>query len=198
MKNAIKSRLALFLAAAGLFPLLTQAGGNSTSSHEETVAFGSQLLHINDSCLSVEGTLASGEFFSGLQRKAKDGRIEYSKHGEKVDEYPDSLATSIRISGDPCAAAAPTWPSPFNGKSYAVRFEVEWKDGMSLRPATLAAGAAQCEGYASVPVPHRNYTIPAISCHIAIDGKGVPLSNHLIVSVYGADGQRLTRISAAP
>ena len=155
-----------------------QAGGRSNLSYDAAVNFGSQLLRLNDGCLSVDGTLASGNFFADLERRASGGQIAYKKHGQTVTEYPESLATSIRITGDPCAAATPVWPSIFSGNSFAVRFEVEWKDGMKLRPATLSGEPAQCVGYSSIPIPHKEYTIPSLTCRITVDSKGVSLSNH--------------------
>jgi hypothetical protein len=193
-----RNQLLLLTLAFALICAGAQAGGRSSPSYESTVSFGSQLLHLSRGCLSVDGTVASGNFFTGLERNANGGQIEYKKQGQFVTEYPDSLATSIHIAGNACSAAAPIWPSIFSGNSFAVRFEVEWKDGMKLRPATLSGEPAQCAGYSSVPIPRENYTIPSLTCRITVDSKGVPLSNHLIVSVFAADGQRLTRISAAP
>ncbi len=192
------SRLLLLGTVMGIVSAGAQAGGRSNPGYDAAVNFGSQLLHLNEGCLSVDGTVAAGSFFADLERRSNDGQIEYKKHGQSVTEYPESLATSIRIMGDPCAAAMPLWPSIFSGNSFAVRFEVEWKDGMKLRPATLSGEPAQCVGYSSTPIPHKDYAIPALTCRITVDSKGVPLSNHLIVSVFTTNGQRLTRISAAP
>jgi hypothetical protein len=183
----------------GTFPIAAHAGGKSNATYEGEIAFGSQLLYLDDGCLSVNGTVTSGTFFDNLERANVSGRFEYKKRGKIVTEYPESLTTSIRLVGDKCAAELSNAPSAvFNGDSFSVKLRVEWKEGMELRPATLSPVVAHCVGATSVAIPHQDFTIPSVTCQLTVDSKGVPLADHLIVSVFGADGARLTRLSAAP
>jgi len=100
---------------------------------------------------------------------------------------------------DPCAAESPKARSSiFRGDSYALKFAVEWKEGMQLRPALLSPVASQCIGYSRISSPDGDLRIPAVTCQMTVASKGVPLANHLIVSIFTADGKRLTRLSAAP
>jgi hypothetical protein len=183
----------------GAFPMGAHAGGKSNPTYDGAVAFGSQLLYLDDGCLSVDGTVTSGTFFDNLKRMDLGGRFQYKKQGRIVTEYPASLTTSIRLVGDKCAAELSNAPSAvFSGNSFTVKFSVEWKDGMELRPATLSPVVAHCVGSTSVAIPHQDFDIPSVTCQLTVDSKGVPLADHLIVSVFGADGSRLTRLSAAP
>ena len=182
----------------GLVPLGARAGGGSSPRYDGVIAFGSQLLHMDDGCLALNGTITSGSFFEDLKRTENGNRFEFTKGGLVVTDYPESLTTSIRIVGQ-CAATLSNPPSIiFHGDSYVVKFEVEWKDGMELRAAELSPDAAHCTGYSSIPIPKQNYTIPSITCQLTVESKGVPLADHLIVSVLTADGKRLTRLSARP
>src|ERR1700677_3510669 len=182
-----------------ILPVTAHAGAKNSSIYEGGVSFGSQLLRLDDGCVSVNGTVKSGTFFEGLKRTNLGGRFEYTKQGKVVTEYPESLTTSIRIVGDKCAVELSNSPSAvFKGDSFSVKLAVEWKDGLQLRPASLSSVTARCVWSTSIPIPAQDYTIPSVTCQLTVNGKGVPLADHLIVSVFGADGTRLTRLSAAP
>ena len=183
----------------GMFPMGANAGGKNSPTYDGAVDFGAQLLHMDDGCLSLDGKVSSGSFFDDLKRTEVGSRFEYRKRGRVVTEYPESLTTSIRIEGGQCAAAVSNSPSSiFRGDSFALKFEVEWKDGMQLRPAVLSPVVAHCTGYSSILIPRQDFTIPSISCQLTVESKGVPLADHLIVSIFAADGTRLTRLSARP
>ena len=171
----------------------------SSPTYDGAVGFGAQLLHLDGGCLSVEGSITSGNFFDDLKRADVHGQLEYSKRGKEVSEYPRSVTTSVRIVGDSCSGTMSSSPSSiFRGNSYSVRFVVEWKNGMQLRPAALAPIPARCVGYSSATVPGGEATIPSITCQMTVNSEGIPLADHLIVSIFTADGRPITRISAAP
>jgi hypothetical protein len=182
----------------GLLPICASARGKG-ATYDGTVDFGAQVLHLDDGCLSVEGTVASGSFFRNLKRNDAGAEPEYKKDGRVVTQYPASLTTSIRIMGQPCAAALPnSISSIFNGDSYTLSFEVAWKNGMELRPASLSPAIARCTGYRVMTDPNKDSTSPAIACEMTVDSRGISLDKHLIVSVFSSGGARLTRLSAAP
>jgi hypothetical protein len=202
-RNSISRRgagkgLALLLILAGFWCGSARAGGG-TARYDGEVNFGAQMLRMDDGCALLGGTVSAGSFFDDLKRIDVAGRLEYKKRGKFVTDYPDTVTTSIRIVGNQCAAALSNSPaSIFEGDSYALRFQLQWKDGMELRPAALGAAPVRCVGYSSVVLPAREITIPTIACEMTVQSKGVPLVDHLIVSVLTVDGNRLTRLSAAP
>jgi hypothetical protein len=175
------------------------AGGKNSSSEQGKVDFGAQELQFADGCVFVDGKLSSGNFFDDFKRRDTRGRFEFKRSGQTVTEYPDSVTTSIRLVGDQCAAALSNSPaSIFNGDSFALKFQLEWKHDMQLRPAALTSTVEHCDGYKSIVLPRRDATVPTIVCEMTVDSRGVPLLDHLIVSVFTSDGTRLTRLSAAP
>jgi prepilin-type processing-associated H-X9-DG protein len=183
----------------GAFPVGVAGRGRDTPTYDGQVDFGAQLLHSNEGCLFVDGHVTSGDFFEDLRRVNLGGRFEYLKRGRVVTEYPDSLTTSVRVVGNQCSPVVAHAPSAiFHGNSYALKFEVSWKDGMNLRPAALSPVAATCNGFNSVTIPDKGFTVPSVTCQLTVEGKGVPLGDHLIVSVFTPDGEQLTRLSAAP
>jgi hypothetical protein len=195
-----RSRRWVFLVlVAGLFPIAASARGKSSPTYDGMVNFGAQLLHLDDGCLALDGKITSGNFFDDLTRVEIGRRFEFRRHGRAVTEYPDSLTTSIRITGGQCAPALSGSPSSIlGGDTYALKFEVEWKDGMQLRPAALIPVAAHCTGYSSIPTPIQDFKVSSLLCQLTVESKGIPLGEHLIVSVFAPDGKRLTRLSARP
>ena len=188
----------LLTVVLAIFASSASAGGG-TARLEGAVNFGAQMLRLDDGCALLDGKVSSGDFFDDLKRIDVAGRLEYKKRGKWVTQYPETITTSIRIVGNQCAASlSNSPPSIFYGDSYALKFQVEWKDGMRLRPAALGPSPAHCVGYSSVVMPGRDLTIPSITCQMTVESKGVPLLDHLIVSVFTANGSRLTRLSAAP
>lgn len=188
----------LVVLVIALFPSFANAHGKR-ATYYGSLDFGSQLLHLDDGCLSVDGTVTSGTFFKELKRNDLGIQSEYRKDGQVVKEYPDSVSTSIRIVGEQCSALSPnSISSIFNGDSYTLTFEVAWKDGMQLRPASVQPAAARCVGYRVMTNPNKESAVPAITCEMIVNSRGVSLDNHLIVSVFSASGTRITRLSAAP
>lgn len=191
-------RAILLVVLMGTFPIPGSARSKNDTTYDGAVDFAPQLLHLDDGCVSLNGSVQSGSFFDNLQRVDVGRGLKYRKGGKVVTEYPEALTTSIHIAGNRCAPALSNSPSSiFRGGSYSLRFQVEWKDGMQLRPAALSPVAAHCVGYSSIALPSGE-AIPSITCQLTVESKGVPLDDHLIVSIFSADGTRLTRLSARP
>ncbi len=191
-------RAILLILVIGTFPIRGGARGKNDTTYDGAVDFGAQLLHLDDGCLFLNGSVKSGSFFEDLKRIDVGNGFEYRKGGRVVTEYPESLTTSIHIAGDRCAPALSNAPSSiFRDGTYSLQFQAEWKDGMQLRPAVLSPVTAHCVGYSSLAIPSQE-TIPSITCQLTVESKGVSLGDHLIVSIFSADGTRLTRMSARP
>jgi hypothetical protein len=189
----------LLLLVIGALPTASKAGGNGSAAYDGTVDFGPQVIQLDDGCLAVDGKMASGAFFEDLKRIEIGRQFEFRKHGRAVREYPDSLTTSILIAGGQCESALPNSDSSvFQGNAYTLRFQVDWKEGMQLRPAALSSVAARCTGYSPIKAPGHELASAAVLCQLTVNSRGVPLGDHLIVSIFSVDGRRLTRLSARP
>jgi hypothetical protein len=193
-------RILIFIAAATILPASTPARSKNSSASDGAIEFNSQTIDSPHGCLFVNGTLKSGVFFNELQRKDLDEGSQYSKNGHAVTEYPEMLTASIQIFGNRCSPSNPIAASSiFTGDSYTVTFQVNWKSGLDMRPATLSKEVAHCTAASAlINTSDDVLTVPALNCEVTVESKGVPLADHLIVSLYGADGKRVTRISAAP
>jgi hypothetical protein len=195
-RRSAKILLALLI---GLLPIEASARGRKYATYDGAVDFGSQFLNLESGCFAVDGSVSSGNFFEDLKRIDIGNQTEYRKEGRVLTEYPDSITTSIRIMGDECTPgfSNPTLPI-FEGDSYSMTFEVQWKDGMQLTPAVLFPAIAHCVGTRIITNTSKDSTFPAVTCQMTVQSRGVPLMKHLIVSVFSPDGKRLARLSAAP
>jgi len=197
-RHSAKLFLALLI---GLLPIGASARSRKDATYDGAVDFGSQVLNLQSGCFAVDGSVSSGSFFDDLKRVDTGNQTEYVKEGRVLTEYPDSITTSIRIMGSECTRGFSSAALPiFEGDSYSMTFEVQWKDGMQLTPAMLSPAVAHCVGTRIITNASKDSTstFPALTCEMTIQSRGVSLEKHLIVSVFSPDGKRLVRLSAAP
>jgi hypothetical protein len=189
----------LFILVVAVLAIASDAADRTNPIYDGAIDFGSQLVQLNDGCLAFDGTVKSGNFFGDLKRKDIGSQLEFRKRGKVVTEYPESLTTSIRIAAGECDSTLSNMPSSIlRGDSYSLKFQVEWKKGTQLRAAVLSPVVAHCIGYSSISAAGQDAATPTIACQLTIESKGVPLTDHLIVSVFAPDGKRLARLSARP
>jgi hypothetical protein len=178
-----------------MFPIEGIAADKSKSTHDGTIDFGAQYGLLDGGCIGFSGVVSSGTFFNHLKRTGTDGHVEFTKDNRVVTEYPESLTVEIRIAGGPCDSDHPELrPSILAMDADPLKFRVEWKAGMQLRPALQAPIAVHCANRSSWP----GFGLTVKTCQMTVDGKGVPLVDHLIVSLLTANGTTLVRLSAAP
>lgn len=189
-------RTVTFILILAIFACSTPAGTGSHQSYSGALKFPAQIVQLTDnSCLWIDGTLTSGSFFDGLERTDREGVFEYRNSGRPFSEYPESLTAAIRILNDQCGPVLPRSDSVVAGAGMRTfAFQVAWKTGLQTRPAVLSAAGVQCAGFLGSDAS----PVPPMTCQIRVKGSGVPLSDHLIVSVFGANGERLTRLSVSP
>jgi len=186
--------LSIMLSASSAY-----AGGKNIATYDGAVDFGAQLLKLDDGCLSIDGSANSGNFFNDLKRTDVNGELQYQKRGHVVTEYPASLTVVIRILGDKCAANLSDSPSAvFNGRSFSLRLGAEWKHDLQLRPVSRSPLVAHCAGSSTLVISDHDSTVPSVTCEMTVESRGVPLDDHLIVSLFATDGTRLTRLSVRP
>ena len=216
MTNKTAIRVFVCICVFGLIGFRTNAGGGIEQPHNGVVDFPPQIVQIKSGCLWIDGTLASGHFFDGLRRKQLDGLPQYTSGGKVLMVYPESVVASIRILNDQCvpdsadsqssmvrdgalSAIANTAGSPIaDGETRQLTFQIAWKDGLQLTPILLSPVDVHCKGSSSEQSLAQSMPAPPMTCQITIKSAGIPLSDHLVVSVFGPTGERLTRLSAAP
>ena len=193
-RTARMVRILLIILFVAQTPFPIGASGINQKTYDGAVHFPAQIIEFNRGCLWIDGTLTSGNFFKGLKRINHDGAAEYTNNGKPLTNYPAFVTASIRFLDDQCASPQSDSRFSFSKENIqSLTFQILWKSETDLRPAPLASDGIRCRtssnGTAAPASP---------SCEIMVKSDGVPLSDHLVVAVFGIDGNRLVRLSAAP
>ncbi len=138
-------------------------------------------------CVNFIPVLQAGEFFNGLERVDNAQRSEFRKNSLAVTNFPDFMTIEINIRVEDCDADVYT-PVKTPEFVMGMHFRVEWKRGLDLRPVVNVS-------IERMPVmmeqgDNRMLFVVKIRDH------DVPLTDHLILSVVGADGKLMSRMSA--
>jgi hypothetical protein len=159
------------------------------------VLMGKLILIFDDTKLLFHAGMTSGDFFDRLERRMTD-RQRFYLDSSPVSNYPDLLKVNL-FANQWTSGGRPEWASPpirCTGVAKTVmeflETKAEWKTGMVLRPVSKITvrrlgrsemAATAIWGY-----------------ELTISSKGVPLTDHLVVSVYGPDSSLIARFSGAP
>ncbi len=130
--------------------------------------------------------MSAGDFFDGLQRLDLPSGPMYRKAKQPVTQFPTYVEVEVRVDIHQCdadlytSAKAPDFVSK-------IKFRLQWKRDLEMRPA--------------------DFTIEQIPLNLdegddrmlfvmRIKNQNVPLTDHLILSVWNDQGKLLSRMSA--
>lgn len=163
--------------------------GNAGRIHEykDDVPLSTGQIRRGNVCVNFIPVLQAGEFFNGLERVDNAQRSEFRKNSFVVTNFPDFMTIEINIRVEDCDADVYT-PVKTPEFVMGMHFRVEWKRGLDLRPVVNVS-------VERMPVmmeqgDNRMLFVVKIRDH------DVPLTDHLILSVVGADGKLMSRMSA--
>jgi len=151
-------------------------------------------------CLTIRGAVTAPGFFDGLKRRETTRGIEFRRGTDVVRFFPEELSVRIFIREFPChiglTEVSPLLATPEVMSS--LRFDGFWKRGLAMRPVeTLTLWRffqrkEQPTTLVGVPVTIR---LDTWVYDLTVFSKGVPLTDHLILEIFGKDGRRLARVS---
>jgi hypothetical protein len=165
------------------------------SPYRQSVAFGPQNVELDGICFVLVGSMSAGDFFTGLRRIDTPNGVEFRKGSSMMERFPSEISVRIAADGIACPdkPGGENMPVPSADLANSMRFEASWKRGMQLRPVeTLSVkGPAIEKGWIpwAEPYPMWIYELKVVS-------KDVPLTDHLVISLYSKDHKRLARLSA--
>ena len=140
--------------------------------------------------------MMSGDFFDQLERRdTADGELfilHSGRHSRRVTDYPNSVV--VKVFASPWDSRDTPFDKRCTGTAAALlgslQFKAEWKAGLKMRPVS------------SMTVRHleRNEMAPITlwGYELGIPSEGVPLTDHLVIDVYGPDSSLIVRFSGAP
>lgn len=161
---------------------------------------------LEDSLVGFSASLSAGDFFSDLEVKQKSDGLSFTKNSRVVKTFPEKMTVEISTFVLKSDGSSPESPEVAMAILQALRFDVEWKTGLKTRSvdsyrASLRQPSVdeweQSEG--TKALARIGLTFPREASWVfdlAIDGRGVPLTDSLLVTVSSREGRRIARFSA--
>jgi hypothetical protein len=171
-------------------PALAQSSeGNTGKIHEykDDVALSTGQIRRGDICVNFIPVLQSGSFFDGLERIDSPQGSEFRKNSRVVTNFPDFMTVEMNVRIEDCDTDVYT-PVPTPDFVKGIHFRVQWKRGLAMRP--VASVSIEQKPVLMDEGDNRKLFL------MYIHDRDVPLTDHLIISVIGADGKIMSRMSA--
>ncbi|MGB2676363.1 MAG: hypothetical protein WAN12_04695 [Candidatus Acidiferrum sp.] len=180
--------------------LTTQASANDkTYSHCcKSVLSSSGEAKLGEVDFSILSTMSAGDFFQGLEYIRRDSAglssDEFRKDGRIVSQFPEELEIVIAFV---TLAGVRNKPSHFPSiseveeLSRSLEFDASWKTGVESHPAELIAPPEM----AKKPSPGKKEGIIGWSNTFHVRARNVPLTDHLVISVFGPGKKFLGRVT---
>jgi hypothetical protein len=169
--------------------LAQSSEGNAGRIHEykDNVPLSTGQIRRGSVCVNFIPMLQAADFFNGLERIDTAQGSEFRKNSRPVANFPNFITLEINVRIEDCDADVYTpvkTPDFVNG----LHFRLEWKRGLDLRPAVNVS--IERKPLMMQDGDNRMLFVVKIRDH------DVPLTDHLILSVVGADGKLMSRMSA--
>jgi hypothetical protein len=153
---------------------------------------GSYILVFDDMRVLFNAGMTADDFFDQLERRKTREGESFFRNSRQVTYYPESLR--VDVFGSPSTLGETPmdkhYPGTARGLMDSLQIKAEWKSGLRTRPASII----------TVRRLGRSEMAPTVlwGYELAISTEAVPLTDHLIVNVYGPDSGLVARFSAAP
>lgn len=164
----------------------------------KSVKFGPQEADLQDTVVIFLGALTGGDFFSDLERVDIPSGPIFRRHLRIVQYYPERLSVKLEAYETKFAPKGSS-PNPSGVDPdfmRTLRFEGQWKTGMRLRPVDTLSLDKISDEEEQYPEDSRFLRHRWIY-DLNVQSLEVPLTDHLIVSVFSKDNKRLVRLSAS-
>jgi hypothetical protein len=169
----------------------------NTTFYGKSVKFGVQEVVIENALVIFLGSLTADDFFSDLERvDIADGAI-FRRRLQVVQYFPERLSVKLdayETKWPPSKGVAPS-PSGVDPEFMrALRFQAQWKTGMKLRAVdTLSVEKIRDQE----EQPDNDFLRRRWTYDLTVQSVEVPLTDHLIVSVFSKENKMLVRLSAS-
>jgi hypothetical protein len=195
-RSASPSRLcaAAVLVFALLVPVCAGADGAYQSNegpaplweYKEQVPLSVGEVRRGDTCVTFEPLMQSGDFFEGLQRLDLPSGPMFRKNRTQVTTFPTFLQVDMHVNIHECdsnlytSAASPDFVAK-------MKFRAQWKRDLDMRAADFTVER--------VPLNLEEGDNRMLFV-LRLKNQNVPLTDHLIISVWTDHGKLLSRMSA--
>lgn len=179
---------AILVVALAFFPWAASSRRHSG----RVLLMGSYVLIFDDMRVLFHAGMTAGAFFDLLERRKTQEGERFFIGSRAVVYYPPSLR--VDVFGSPWTLGETPMDKRYPGRAAtlmdSLQIKAEWKTGLATRPVSqVGIRRLRRSEMASIVVWGYELDIPS---------EAVPLTDHLIVSVYGPEGGLVARFSAAP
>jgi hypothetical protein len=196
--------LANFFALALNFLLISMPALAAPSSRSKVAMsmFGAATLP-DGRCIALGGSLFDPDFFRDLKLRKASGSVVFRRGSETVEFFPSQMHLRLAVIGAPCldhktrSRAETDLDAEYLSN---LHFAAYWKTGLDLRPVesisllTLSAQKRKSFLFLLDPTQPEYYT--AWVFEFTISTGGVPVTDHLILTIETPEKERVARLSA--
>ena len=196
MRSVVRFLLRAFLTTA--FTTQASANDKTYSFCCTSVLSSHSQAKLGEIDFSITSKMSAGNFFQGLKyvRRDSEGLFsdEFRKDSRVVSQFPEELeivvafVTLAGLRRKP--SHLPSLPE-VEELSRSLEFDASWKTGVELHPAELTA----LPEMAKKPTPGRQEGFIGWSYIFHVRSKNVPLTDHLVISVFGPGKKFLGRVT---
>ncbi|MBI3474131.1 MAG: hypothetical protein HY010_00225 [Acidobacteria bacterium] len=150
------------------------------------VRAGFGVIQYHNTCIHVQAFFISGDFFDGLQVEKTPQGAEFKKRKVTYRNFPDQLVVDVEAFAWKCTERADqiTPPDYAAGLMEKASFDLSWKRGDEIRPATLLSAKER-------------HPSPGLRWYyfLTVPSKDVPLTDNLVIDVSLREGIARTQLT---
>jgi hypothetical protein len=185
-------------ASAALFAVLIAVGSALAGAHQSNESPGRVSVYKEqvpltigevrrgDTCVTFEPFMQAGDFFEGLQRLDLPSGPTFRKNSSQVTSYPTYVTIDMHVNIHECDSNLYTSASSPDFVA-GMKFRAQWKRNLDMRPADFTVE--------KVPLNLEEGDNRLLFV-LRLKNQNVPLTDHLIISVWTDHGKLLSRMSA--
>ncbi|HWF93171.1 MAG TPA: hypothetical protein VN684_12855 [Terriglobales bacterium] len=160
--------------------------------YEKEVFFGLTQIQTNDGCVNMTVAVSAGDFFWHLQKIQNGDAVEFRKGSQVVTAFPENISVTLQVS-DPglgidmyCRGKSAIQMKTIGDFALmkSLQFKAFWERNSQIRDAVELS----VQGHSSLI--YRIYVL-------SIQSRDVPLTDHLILSVFDGAGNKVATFSLA-
>jgi len=156
------------------------------------VLMGKSILAFDDMKVLFHAGMTANDFFDRLECRTTEKGARYFLGSKPISTYPESV--TVKVFASPWKFDEATPDKRYSGKALTfveqLQFKAEWKTGLNLRPVS-SLSTKRIEKSTGDPNLLLGY-------ELSVNSQAVPLTDHLVVSVYDAESNLIVRFSGAP
>ena len=189
--KSIQAQCAFIVLVAHFFAL------HCNAAITDSLPLGFDSIHAsNGLCLMLGAKVEAGDFFKGLRAHKTHGDRVFRKHGKVIHTFPDSLTIYLAAGYDNCAGrgtpVCDRCDFRFNRDfMQSLRFQAYWKHGFETKETAIRVLSLERSNDLEEIAPSAELW----KYQLAVEGRNIPITDALVLTVLDSHGRIVTRLS---